>query len=122
MNKTILVVIGLVIIGICAALVLSNGVKELLPSGVKELLPPKETIEPPKPLLETPAPTGAPTLEQLEIQLKEYQAKYPELIKQANQMQIDIIVLQGAIYREKQLRGIPLELPKVEEKKDANPK
>ena len=63
---------------------------------------------------------GIPTLDQLEAQLKNYQDTYPKLVEQAQQMQMSIIVLQGAIFREKQLKGIPVE-PAPEPMKE-NPK
>jgi len=63
-----------------------------------------------------PVTPPIPTLDQLEQQLDEYQKVLPQLTKQVQQMQIDIIVLQGAIYREKQIKGM---LPKKVGKSDA---
>ena len=70
------------------------------------------------PPVQAPPPVAPPipTLAQLEQQLDEYQKLLPQLTKQAQQMQIDIVVLQGAIYREKQIKGM---LPKKAEKQNA---
>jgi len=64
---------------------------------------------------QTPVPQ-IPTLEDLEARVKEYSEKYPELVKQVQQMQVDILILQGAIAREYQLTGKTPPAPPVEVK------
>jgi hypothetical protein len=61
-----------------------------------------------------PAPVEIPSLESLELRVKELTEKLPEMVKATQQMQVDILVLQGAIAREKQLTG------KLVEKKEGD--
>ena len=84
---------------------------------------PKPTPEAkPQPQVEAAAPAQVPalqvpTLEALEATLKQYVDALPKLTQQVQQMQIDILILRGAIAREHQLRGDPIEEQKPEESK-----
>ena len=46
-----------------------------------------------------------PTLAQLETQLKQMEERYPKLVEVVQKMQQDVLILRGAIAREKQLKG-----------------
>lgn len=46
-----------------------------------------------------------PTMAQLEANLKQMEERYPKLVEAVQKMQQDILILRGAIAREKQLKG-----------------
>jgi hypothetical protein len=62
----------------------------------------------PPPAVQAPEKAGeTPSLETLESTFQQYQKRLPELQKTINTMATQILVLQGAIARERQLKGLP---------------
>ena len=113
MNKVIILAL-LVVLTVTSGLLVKGYVKPLPPVANPGVTTESQPTQQP-----AVQDNKIPTLEQLEAQLKKYEEEYPKMAKQAQQMQIDIIVLQGAIFREKQLTGIPntpVEEPKEEVK------